>query len=157
MSKLQDNRTTPQFMAMLGKMGVFSYLEFTLSTDQIFISQNAVGNSTLLAASFILFWSSRIFCLQRNMRSRVEISLLISFVTQCLKITENVSFNIASEASYGCILSVIENAINTQSILCGQIVLQDVRFEETKIGGKCQNSKFKYDIFGDFQTMSTLF
>ena len=61
MSKLQDNRTTPQFMAMLGKMGVFSYLEFTLSTDQIFISQNAVGNSTLFrfAASFIsLFWSS---------------------------------------------------------------------------------------------------
>ena len=46
------------------------------------------------------------------------------YVTRCLKITEKVSFNNASEASYVCILS-------------GQKFI-----------------KFKYDILSDFQTMS---
>ena len=51
--------------------------------------------------------------------------------SQCLKITENVSFNIASEASYVYILSgqnLIKNAKNGpfwKPEVCGQIVLPD--------------------------------
>ena len=50
--------------------------------------------------------------------------------TQCLKITENVSFNIASEASYVYIMSG-QNSVTRQ-----------VTFDRTKIGGKCQNGTF---------------
>ena len=35
----------------------------------------------------------------------IVLPLLLSTATQCLKITEKVSFNIASEANYVCILS----------------------------------------------------
>ena len=82
-----------------------------------------------------------------------------------MKITEKVSFNIASEASYVYILSgqkLIKNA-KKLSILasfwkpeaCGQTVLPDMSFlkgqklvENAKI-----KKKFKWDILGDFQTM----
>ena len=47
----------------------------------------------------------------------------------CLKITEKVSFNIASEASYVYILN-------------GQKLIKNAKIE-----------KFKCDIFGDFQTL----
>ena len=72
--------------------------------------------------------------------------------TQCLKITEKVSFNFhASEASYVYILSgqkFIKNAKNgpfwrvfDKPEACGQTVLPDRSvFNRTKIGGKCQNS-----------------
>ena len=48
---------------------------------------------------------------------------------QCLKITEKVSFNIASEASYVYILSG-QNFIKTA---------QNWQFGESKVGRKCQN------------------
>ena len=51
--------------------------------------------------------------------------------SQCLKFTEKVSFNIASEASYVYILS--------------QTVLPD-NFNETKIGGKCRNSNATFQV-----------
>ena len=81
--------------------------------------------------------------------------------TGCLKIKEKVSLNIASEASYVCILSrqklllkakndpfwqVFENlklAVNPdRSILKGQNLVENAQIE-----------KFKCDIFGDFQTI----
>ena len=119
MSKLQDNRTTPQFMAMLEKWAFF--LTLNLHFQQIrFLSlkmQLEIRHFSVLRLLLFLYFG-HLFCLLRNMRSRVEISLLISFVTQCLKITENVSFSIASETSYVCILSgqqlIKKKAINSQ-------------------------------------------
>ena len=58
---------------------------------------------------------------------------LIEDGAQCLKITEKVAFNIASEASYVYILS-------------GQKFIKNA-----KTGQKM--SKLKCDILGDFQTM----
>ena len=61
MSKLQDNRTTPQFMAMLEKWAFF--LTLNLHFQQIrFLSlkmQLEIRHFFRFAASFIsLFWSS---------------------------------------------------------------------------------------------------
>ena len=53
--------------------------------------------------------------------------------TQCLKITEKVSFNIASEASYVYIL--------------GQTVLPDMLVLKGQIVEKCQNSKIQMRHF----------
>ena len=69
---------------------------------------------------------------------------------RCLKFTEKVSFNIASEASYVTILSVqklIKNAKNgpfwrviENLKLAGKQCYQTCQFfYRTKIGGKCQN------------------
>ena len=81
-----------------------------------------------------------------------------------MKITEKVSFNIASEASYVYILSepmLIKN-VQKGSILasfwkpeaCGQTVLPD---RSVLIGQKLVENakieKFKCDILGDFQTL----
>ena len=83
---------------------------------------------------------------------------------RCLKITEKVSFNIVSEASYVYILSgqkFIQNAEN-RSILasfwqpeaCGQTVLPD---RSVLIGQKMVENakiqKFKCDILSNFQTV----
>ena len=76
-----------------------------------------------------------------------------------MKITEKVSFNIASEASYIHILSgqkLIKNAKNGfwKPETCGQTVLPD---KSVLIGQKLvENAKieqFKCDILGDFQTL----
>ena len=56
-------------------------------------------------------------------------------LTRCLKITEKVSFNIASEASFFYILTVLPD----RSILIGQKLVE--------------NSKIKMIHFGNFQTM----
>ena len=71
-------------------------------------------------------------------------------VSRCLKITENVSFNIASEASYVCILSeqkLIKKAKNGQFgeflqnwSLRSNSVTRKVTFKRKKIDRKCQNS-----------------
>ena len=80
---------------------------------------------------------------------------------RCLKITEKVSFNIASEASYIYILSgqkLIENAINgpfwrvfRKPEACGQTVLPD---RSILVGQKLvKNAKierFKCDILSNF-------
>ena len=78
----------------------------------------------------------------------------ISKTTRSLKIIEKVSFNIASEASYGYILrgqKLIENAKNgptgqtvlpDRSILIGQKLVENARIQ-----------KFKCDILSNFQTM----
>ena len=74
-----------------------------------------------------------------------------------MKITEKVSFNIASEASYIYILSgqkFIKKAKNaqfreflkTRSLLSNSVTRQ-VSFNRTKIGGKCQNSKIQMRHF----------
>ena len=77
---------------------------------------------------------------------------------RCLKITEKVSFNIASEASYVYILSgqkLIKNAkkmvhfgefLKTWSLRSNSVTRQ-VSFNRTKIGGKCQNWKIKMRHF----------
>ena len=70
-----------------------------------------------------------IFCLQRT-------------TAQCLKITEKVSFNIASEASYLYILSGQKIVHFERAEACGQTVLPD-----TSIGGKCQNVIFKHCVW----------
>ena len=85
-------------------------------------------------------------------------------IPQCLKITEKVSFNIASEASYVYILSgqkLIKNAKNGpiwrvfwKSEACGQTVLPN---RSVLIGQNLVENakieKFKCDILGDFQTL----
>ena len=90
--------------------------------------------------------------------------MLLRPKARCLKITEKVSFNIASEASYVYILSgqkLIKNA-QKWSILaslwkhegCGQTVLPDrsVLIGQTLVeNAKIQ--KFKCDILSNFQTM----
>ena len=74
--------------------------------------------------------------------------------SQCLKITEKVAFNSASEASYVYILSgqkFINNVKNgpfwrvlRKPEACGQTVLPDRSLViGQKIGGKCQNLKFQ--------------
>ena len=78
-----------------------------------------------------------------------------------VKITEKVSFNIASEASYVYILSgqkLIKNA-KKWSILarfwkpCGQSVLPDRSLlKRTKIGENANIQKFKCDILSNFQS-----
>ena len=81
-----------------------------------------------------------------------------------MKITETVSFNIASEASYVYILSgqkLIDNAKNWSILAsfwkpkaCGQTVLPD---KSVLIGQelvkKVKIQKFKCDILSNFQTM----
>ena len=81
---------------------------------------------------------------------------LEDLMARCLKITEKVSFNIASEASYVYILSgqkLIQNAKNgpfrrvlkTRSLRSNSVTRQ-VSLNRTKIGGKCV-------ILSNFQTM----
>ena len=69
-------------------------------------------------------------------------------ISQCLKITEKVAFNMASEASYFYILSrqnFIKNAKNRQFLKNwssrSNSVTRKVTINRPNIGGKCQNSK----------------
>ena len=74
-----------------------------------------------------------------------------------MKITEKVSFNIASEASYVCALigqKLIKNAksVNFSDFfktwsLWSNSVTRQVSFNGPKIGGKCQNSKIQILAF----------
>ena len=81
----------------------------------------------------------------------------------CLKITEKVSFNIASEASYVYILrglKLIKDAKNGQfgeflKIWCLRSNNGTRQVNMTKIGRKCHNRKIKCDILGGFQTVWT--
>ena len=83
MSKLQDNRTTPQFMGILEKWAFFT---LNLHFQQI----RSVRNSTLYFFGFFCAYlyfvhlefdgNLLFFCLLRKMRSRVEISLFIDLV-----------------------------------------------------------------------------
>ena len=71
---------------------------------------------------------------------------------QCLKITEKVSFNIVSEASYVYILSgqkLIKNAKNDLFWRVFENLKLAVKqcYNMTKIGGKCQNSKIQMTHF----------
>ena len=89
-----------------------------------------------------------------------------STMLRCFKITEKVSFNIASEASYSYILSgqkFIKNAKKCSILAsfwkpeaCGQTVLPDRSVligQKLVENGKIQ--KFKCDILSNFQTMWT--
>ena len=86
------------------------------------------------------------------------------FSSQCLKITEKGSFNIASEASDVCMLNEqkLINNCRKWSILasfwkpeaCGQTVLPDRSLLiGQKFVGNAKIQKFKYNILSDFQTM----
>ena len=85
--------------------------------------------------------------------------------TQCLKITEKVSFNIASEASYvftffkwkkvhenmpkcSILASFWKPNVYSQTALPDRLLL--IRH---KLVENAQIKKFKYDIFSNFQTM----
>ena len=75
---------------------------------------------------------------------------IISTLPRCLTITEKVSFNIASEASYVYILS-------------GQKLIKRAKngpfrrvLENLKLAVK-QFQKFKCDILSDFQTVCTIY
>ena len=131
-------------------------------------------------------WQSRNFLIFRRRRSRSQIQEVRTMVTrillkkkmetkhiifcwldltwvrtQCLKITDKVSFNIASEGSYGYILSgqkLIENA-KKLSILasfwkpeaCGQTVLPDMSFlKGQKLVGNAQIQQNQMRHFGWF-------
>ena len=87
--------------------------------------------------------------------------ILFHSKTRCLKITEKVSFNIASEASYVYIMSgqkFIKNAKNW-TILASfwNLKLAVKQCYQTKIGGKCQNLKIQCDFLSNFQTMLDFF
>ena len=86
----------------------------------------------------------------------------IQTTARCLKITEKVPFNIASEASYVYILSgqkLIKNAkmihfgefLKTWSLLSNNVT-RHVIFKRTQIGGKCHDSKIQ---MRHFQTLCT--
>ncbi len=86
-----------------------------------------------------------------------------STTSRCLKITEKVSFNIASEASYVYILSgqkLIKNAKNgpfwrsfEKPEACGQTVLPDRSvLIGQKLVEKAKIQTFKCDILSNFQT-----
>ena len=84
--------------------------------------------------------------------SHFKISRILDHLTQsrCLKITEKVSFNRASEASFVYILSgrkINKKAKNGEFLktwsLWPNSVTRQVSFNRTKIGGKCQNSKIQ--------------
>ena len=82
-------------------------------------------------ASRVLGFSQQLLCLQ--------VCDKINDSTQCLKITENVSFYIASEASYVYILSHFCNFLKNS-----KTVLPD----RTKIVGKCQSLNTQMWRFG---------
>ena len=80
----------------------------------------------------------------------------------CLKITEKVSFNIASEASYVYNLDksslkmtkMVNLASFWNSEVCGQTVLPDITVligQKLEDNAKIQN--FKWDILSNFQIM----
>ena len=84
--------------------------------------------------------------------------------TQCLKIIEKVSFNLASEASYVIWLRLVCSACHLSECVQFVIVLQRDRNmgRDKELNGndksKAENTKiakFKWDILGDFQTMWT--
>ena len=85
--------------------------------------------------------------MEKRIQKRVSIT-----IARCLKITEKVSFNIASEASYVYVLSgqkLIQNAKN------GPIwrVFENLKLSVKQcyqIGQFAKIEKFKCDIFGDF-------
>ena len=52
------------------------------------------------------------------------------FCPQCLKITEKVSFNVASEASY--VYTCGETGIPDRSILIGEIFMKSAKIEKLK-------------------------
>ena len=65
--------------------------------------------------------------------------------SQCLKITEKVSFNIASEASYFYILS------GQKPVACGKTVLPDRSvLKGQKLVENAEIKKFKCDILSNF-------
>ena len=90
--------------------------------------------------------------LRTNWRTRQLLLIWNTHRARCLKNTEKISFNIASEASYVYILSgqnlILKNAKNGQFgellktlSLRSNSVTRQVNFNRTKIGRKCQ--KFK--------------
>ena len=81
---------------------------------------------------------------------------LILYSARSLKITEKVSFNIASEASYGYILSgqklllkmlKMVQFLKTWKLQSNSVTRQG-NFNWPKIDGKCQNMKFYRSKFG---------
>ena len=87
-----------------------------------------------------------------------------STTPRCLKITEKVSFNIASEASYVYILNrqkLIKNAkigpfwrVFLKPEACGQTELPDrLALIGQKLVENAKIEKFKCDVLGDFQTL----
>ena len=94
----------------------------------------------------------------REVQLRTRKSLELSVVSRCLKITEKVSFNIASEASYVYILSgqkLIKNAKNQpfwrvfeNPKLAVKQCYQTGQFKRTKMDEKCQNVKIQMRHFG---------
>ena len=68
--------------------------------------------------------------------------------SQCLKVTEKVSFNIASEASFVFISLKMGNFGD----FLKNSVTRHVTFDWTTIDGKCQK-KIECDFLGDFQTL----
>ena len=78
---------------------------------------------------------------------------MVDIDTQCLKITEEVSLNIANIASEATFTFWVENAKNCpflaslwKSKACGQTVLPDMSvLIGPKIGGKCQNSNATFE------------
>ena len=85
---------------------------------------------------------------------------MYTYNTRCLKITEKVSFNIVSEASYVYILSgqkSIKNGKNGEFWkleACGQIVLPDRSvLMGQKLVENAKIQKFNCDILSNFQTM----
>ena len=92
---------------------------------------------------------------------------MVPFLAQCLKITEKVAFNIASEASYVYMLrgqkfKKMPKMVNFDEFLksegCGQnSVTRQVTFNRTKTGRKCQNFKFQmrhFDLFSNIVSVS---
>ena len=138
----------------------FTYTDFRL---QIAIF------STLLAGILEKYQSAIVTKFEDILRSQsswlfIQNKLFFSVVVifLCLKITEKVSFNIASEASCG--QKFVKNAKNghfdeflkTWSLRSNSVTRQ-VSFHWTKISEKCQNSKIQMRLFRWFSNTVILF
>ena len=91
------------------------------------------------------YYTSKIHPHHQNEKYIITIFDLKNTAALCLKITEKVSFNIASEASYVYILSGQKLIKNAKS---GPFWRIFENLNRTKIGEKFQNSKIQMRHFG---------
>ena len=109
--------------------------------------------------SSLHLWMFQFLFVTQLLQKREQFQQKYHINTQCLKITEKVSINSMSKASYIFILSgqkFLKNAKNGSFWRVFEnlkLAVKQVSFNRTKIGGKCQNLKRSNEHLSNFQTM----
>ena len=93
----------------------------------------------------------------------MDVSLLFLSPPQCLKFTQKVAFNIASEASYVCILSIKNSLKVPKMVNLGTFWKTEATWKQCYQTGQFQKGKnwwkgpklknWQWDILGDFQPL----